>query len=219
MVSFKLASLLTCAASSVLGLPSALIPRQSITTSTTGTNNGYYYSVYIEENSGATYTNGAAGEYTLTWTSAAVDVVAGKGWSTGSDRTITYSATDFTPNGDSLLSVYGWTTDPLHEYYIIETYGSYNPGSQGQHVGTVTSDGSTYDIYTNTRTNAPSIQGTQTFVQFLSIRQNKRTSGTVTTANHFNAWAKLGLQLGTFNYQIMAIEGYESSGSATVTVS
>ncbi|KAL9074302.1 MAG: hypothetical protein Q9157_004443 [Trypethelium eluteriae] len=214
MVSFKLASLLACAASGVLGLPSALIPRQSITTSTTGTNNGYYYSVYIEENSGATYTNGAAGQYTLTWSSAAVDVVAGKGWQTGSAR-----ATDFTPSGDSLLSVYGWTTSPLHEYYIIETYGSYNPGSQGQHVGTVTSDGSTYDIYTNTRTNAPSIQGTQTFVQFLSIRQNKRTSGTVTTANHFNAWAKLGLQLGAFNYQIMAIEGYESSGSATVTVS
>ncbi|KAI9658275.1 MAG: hypothetical protein M1821_002408 [Bathelium mastoideum] len=220
MVSFKAASLLACSAvSGVLAIPATLLPRQSITSSTTGTNNGYYYSVYIEENTGATYTNGAAGEYTLDWSSSAVDVVAGKGWATGSDRTITYSANGFTPSGDSLLSVYGWTTSPLHEYYIIETYGSYNPGSAGTHVGTVTSDGSTYDIYTNTRTNAPSIQGTQTFVQFLSIRQSKRTSGTVTTANHFNAWAKLGLTLGTFNYQIMAIEGYESSGSATVTVS
>ena len=86
MVSFKLATLLACSAVGVLGLPKSLVPRQSITSSTTGTNNGYYYSVYIEENTGATYTNGAAGEYSLTWSTSAVDVVAGKGWATGSDR-------------------------------------------------------------------------------------------------------------------------------------
>jgi endo-1,4-beta-xylanase len=38
-------------------------------------------------------------------------------------------------------------------------------------------------------------------------------------ANHFNAWAALGMDLGTLNYQIVAIEGYNSEGSATITVS
>jgi endo-1,4-beta-xylanase len=73
-------------------------------------------------------------------------------------------------------------------------------------------------IYEGTRTNAPSIQGTATFHQYWSIRQNKRTSGTITTANHFNAWRSLGLPTGTFNEQIVALEGESGNGQATVTV-
>lgn len=131
---------------------------------------------------------------------------------------IKYTAS-YKPNGNSYLAVYGWTTSPLIEYYIMESFGTYNPASSMTFKGTVTSDGSVYDIYVGTRTNAPSIQGTQTFKQYWSIRRTKRTSGTVTTATHFNAWKKLGMSMGTFNYQIVATEGYDSSGTSTVTVS
>ncbi|CAK3866810.1 glycosyl hydrolases family 11 [Lecanosticta acicola] len=193
--------------------------RAAITTSQTGTSGGYYYSFWVDESGDVQYTNGNGGEYSVTWSEGSTDFVAGKGWQTGSARDITFSA-DYDPAGENTyLSVYGWTTNPLHEYYITESYGDYNPGTAGTHLGTVSSDGSTYDIYTATRENAASVEGTQTFTQFWSVRQNKRTSGTVTTQNHFNAWAAAGLKMGTtFNYQIVAVEGYKSKGTATVTV-
>ena len=139
-------------------------------------------------------------------------------------RTIHYSGT-YKPNGNSYLSVYGWTRSPLIEYYIVESYGSYNPSSAASKKGSVTCDGASYDILQTTRTNQPSIDGTKTFQQFWSVRNPKKApggsiSGTVTVSCHFNAWSKAGMKLGSsFNYQIVATEGYYSSGSSSITVS
>jgi endo-1,4-beta-xylanase len=65
----------------------------------------------------------------------------------------------------------------------------------------------------------PSIQGTATFEQYLAIRTSPESSGTITTANYFNAWASHGMNLGSLNYQILATEAYSNgSGSSSVTV-
>ncbi|KAL1583316.1 hypothetical protein WHR41_08063 [Cladosporium halotolerans] len=160
-----------------------------------------------------------SGKFSLNW-GGNTDVVAGLGWKTGSARTINYSGSYSPGNSGSYLAVYGWINNPQAEYYIVESYGSFNPCSSGvTQLGTVQSDGATYTLCTDTRTNQPSITGQSTFTQYWSVRNTKRTSGTITTKNHFAAWAKHGFGNSNFNYQVVAVEAFSGSGSASITVS
>jgi endo-1,4-beta-xylanase len=130
----------------------------------TGFSGGYYYSFWTDGAGSVQYTNGEGGQYSVTW-SGDGNWVGGKGWETGSDHAISFSGT-YEPNGNSYLAVYGWTTNPLVEYYIVENYGTYDPSSGASQLATVDSDGSTYRVLQTTRTNAPSIEGTSTFQQY-----------------------------------------------------
>ncbi|MFI5888540.1 glycoside hydrolase family 11 protein [Actinoplanes sp. NPDC051513] len=215
LISAASAVLLAAASVTLSGVAHAEADR-TVTSNTTGTHNGYFFS-YWKDSGNVTMTLGAGGSYSVQW-SGINNTVVGKGWNPGSSHTVNYSGT-FSPNGNGYLALYGWTTNPLIEYYIVENFGSYNPSSGATRLGSVTTDGSTYDIYRTQRVNQPSIIGTATFYQYWSVRQSHRTGGTITTANHFNAWSQLGLSLGTHNYQILATEGYQSSGSSNLTVS
>lgn len=187
------------------------------TPSSTGTSGGFYYSFWTDTPASVTYTNGNAGQFSVKWNGNG-NHVGGKGWRTGAARTIKFSGT-YAPKGNSYLAIYGWTKNPLIEYYIVESFGTYNPSTGATKKGQVTVDGSVYDMYVSTRTNAPSIEGTRTFRQFWSVRRSKRASGSVNTGAHFAAWKKAGMDLGAHDYQILAVEGYYSSGSASMTVS
>ena len=72
-------------AASVLAAPTELVERSTtVTASGTGTYGGYYYSNYVE--AGSDSLTLGTGSYSLTWTTANEDVVAGVGWSTGAAR-------------------------------------------------------------------------------------------------------------------------------------
>ena len=130
------------------------------------------------------------------------------------NQVVTYAAL-YQPNGHSYLTVYGWTKNPLVEYYIVDSWGDWRPpGSES--LGTVESDGGTYEIYRTQRINQPSIEGTATFDQYWSVRTEKRTSGTVTCGNHFNAWKSKGMNMGSLYEVSMCVEGWQSSGTANV---
>ena len=62
---------------------------RSGTPSSTGTNNGFYYSFWTDGAAAVTYTNGAAGKYSVTWSGNNVgNFVAGKGWNPGAARCV-----------------------------------------------------------------------------------------------------------------------------------
>jgi endo-1,4-beta-xylanase len=189
---------------------------QTVTQNQTGSNNGYFYSYYRSGGSG-TMTLGSGGNYALSW-SGVNDIVVGKGWNPGSNHTIGYNCGAYSNSGGGSQGIYGWTTGPLIEYYIQDNGAT----PSGTFEGTVSSDGGTYNIYKHQQVNQPSIEGTQTFWQYLSIRTSGRGTGhnvSVTTSNHFNAWASHGMNLGSFNYQILYVESFNGgSGYCNQTV-
>lgn len=176
---------------------------------------GYTYELWKDSGNGSLTVKPDG--FSVSW-GGGNDFLGRKGMRPGSGTlVVTYSAT-YSPSGNSYLCIYGWTRNPLVEYYIVDSWGSWRPPGSSP-VGTVSSDGGTYDIYKATRSNAPSIDGTKTFSQYWSVRQQKRTSGTITIANHFSAWAGKGMPMGSFYEVSMTVEGYQSSGSADVKVS
>ena len=186
---------------------------QTITTNQQGTNNGYFYSFWTNGTGSVSMTMGSAGNSSVNWSNVG-NFVCGKGWKPGTNRNVNYSGS---VSGAQSMGLYGWTINPLIEYYVADMGG----GGEGENMGTVTSDGGTYTIWRHQQVDQPSIIGTATFWQYKSIRQGSRVGGTITFANHINAWASLGMNLGsTWDYQILAIEGWSgSSGNANITVS
>ncbi|MDR1687553.1 MAG: glycoside hydrolase family 11 protein [Clostridiales bacterium] len=123
---------------------------------------------------------------------------------------------DYNPDGNSYLCIYGWSVDPLVEFYVVESWGSWRPPGAASK-GTIEIDGGTYDVYETTRTNQPSIQGTKTFQQYWSVRTDKKTGGTVSVSEHIKAWEEMGMELGKMYEVALCVEGYKSSGKANVT--
>ena len=122
-----------------------------------------------------------------------------------------------TGGGFSYIGVYGWSENPLHEYYIVDDWFDSRP-VYGTQVGTITIDDGTYDVLQHTQENQPTINGgNATFVQFFSIRQTARQCGHISISEHFSQWAQMGLQLGNMEEARILVEAGGGSGSIDFT--
>ena len=122
------------------------------------------------------------------------------------------------------VGIYGWTIDPLREYYILDDWGTTMPagtasdGTPRDHVGTITVDDGTYEVWKKTRVNKPAITGdNKTFDQYFSIRQTARQCGHVSISEHFSKWIGLGLPLGKLYEAKWLVEAQDSTGTINFT--
>ena len=174
---------------------------------------------------------GVAAAFSATWTNVG-DFLARIGLQFDETKTPTQLGTlssDFaeTKTADSGLvyvGIYGWTVNPLREYYIIDDWGSMKPGdtssdgSPRTHVGTIDVDGDTYDVWKHTQTNKPAITGdSATFDQYFSVRQTARQCGHISISQHFSQWTGLGLQLGKLEEAKLLLEAQNSTGTIALT--
>ncbi|KAK0383348.1 hypothetical protein NLU13_9261 [Sarocladium strictum] len=231
MVAFNTLLAACTAITGVIASPAMSLNKRQATPNQEGIHDGYFYSWWSDGASPVTYANGPGGSYSVQWQQGG-NLVGGKGWNPGTSRTtvMLYVFTSnkkkknlsafLAPCSDMLqyLCIYGWTRNPLVEYYVIESHGEYNPGGQAQPRGSIEHAGSTYQLYESTRHQQPSIDGTQTFQQYWAIRQQQRQSGTVDMGVIFQAWQDAGMPLGNHYYQVVATEAYNSAGRSSVTV-
>ena len=186
----------------------------------TGWDHNFYWQNYVSSGSSNISFPGAGtypGNFAVSYSNVG-DVVAGKGWNPGSyNRVINYNIGALS-GSYNFVGVYGWTTNPLIEYYVCEL-GSITYAAQN--VGSVSSDGRTYGLWKHQQVNQPSIIGTATFWQYMSQwgGSGTGTSRSINMGNHMNAWkSKMG-NVGTNNLQIFAIEAYgNKSGYINATV-
>lgn len=109
--------------------------------------------------------------------------------------------------GYSYVGMYGWSTEPCVEWYVVED--SYNNmpvgfndldlsfGDRGiVEVGPI--DGSTYLVYKRptTGTGGTRCSGETMWQQYYSVRTTARNCGQISLTEHFEAWERLGLPMG-----------------------
>jgi len=204
-----------------------------ITSNERGTLDGYDYEFWKNNAGKGKMILGLAGTFKCEWENGGngSNILFRSGKRFGSTQTydkygnitFTYNA-DYNPvsPGVSYLSIYGWTQRPLVEFYIVDNYlGGYHPGSSGVKKGSFTIEGEgTYTIYTRDMKQQPAIEGSgrYDFTQYISVRSEKRSSGTISVTKHFDEWKKAGLDMSGKLYEtMMKVEGYNSSGSAEIT--
>jgi endo-1,4-beta-xylanase len=203
---------------------------------------GYSYELWsASQGSGCMRVPGVDGNYSAEWT-AASDFLARTGLVFDKTKkhadvgTITaqfaQNFTDVPVQGATskiYVALYGWTVEPLMEYYVIEDHGDFVPGptasdgSPRTSYGSLSVDDGTYDIWALPVKNRPSILGNNSdFVQIFNVRRGRRKCGQISLSEHFAKWDAVGLTLGKLEEAMFLMEAQNNSGTievkATVTL-
>ena len=154
--------------------PTQMVQARTITSNEMGTHGGYDYEFWRDSGTG-TMVLKDGGAFSCQWSNIN-NILFLKGRKFDQTKThqqlgniVVEYAADYRPNGNSYLCIYGWTVDPLVEYYIVESWET-GVLRELQSKGMITVDGGTYDIYETTRVNQPSIIGTATFTITIAIK-------------------------------------------------
>ncbi len=185
-----------------------------------GTVGSQQWTIWSSGSGGCLITYGSSAAFSATWNNSG-DFLARVGLSLGSNKTYEQFGTiaaDFahtksgSGGGYSSIGVYGWTVNPLVEWYVTED--SWNgQGTSGTKKGSFTIDGEgTYNVYQRMQNNQPSIQGTASFPQFISIRTTARTCGHISLTKHFDAWKGFGMTMGKMYEAKVLVEAGGGSG-------
>jgi len=123
--------------------------------------------------------------------------------------------------GYSYIGIYGWSTNPCTEWYIVDdSFGAmpFNPYSSSQK-GTATIDGETYKLFSNsTNGTGGSRCNASSWTQHWSVRQKGRQCGTITLSDHFKAWDAAGMKLGTMLEAKILVETGGGSGNVEFAI-
>jgi len=207
----------------------ALTPgTQHCSSNLTGTVGSFGWSIWSSGSGGCITPSGNTAAFKATWSNAG-DFLARMGFQWNETKTFDQYGTvsaDYaytktgTAGGYSFIGIYGWSNNPLIEYYIVDDWfgtGS-APTGGGTLKGTFSVDSGTYKVYTHQQVNQPSIHGTTTFMQYFSIRQTARQCGHISLSEHWKEWKTLGMDLGKMYEAKLLIEAGGGSGSIDYSV-
>jgi endo-1,4-beta-xylanase len=124
----------------------------------------------------------------------------------------------------SYVGIYGWSTNPCIEWYIIDdSFGNMpvNPGNcTNMSNSPLSVDGGQYTMCTRSTsgTGGDRCGGAANWNQYYSIRHNNRKCGTISVTEHFKAWAAGGGNLGTLLEVKVLLEVGGGQGTANFSV-
>jgi len=127
-----------------------------------------------------------------------------------------------TAGGYSYIGIYGWSTNPCVEWYIVDDSFNGMPVNPGNttNKGTVNIDGGDYILYTRqtTGTGGSRCNGVSSWAQYYSIRKTARQCGTISITKHFDAWKAASMPLGNLLEAKILVEVGGGNGSVQFPV-
>ena len=204
--------------------------KEEVTSNKVGSfDNGIGYELWNEGGNGGSATFYDDGSFNCKMTGAK-DYLCRAGLSFNSDKTheeLGHMKADFKlVKGNlsgidySYIGIYGWTREPLVEWYIVDNTGSqYMPGdwvaqgSSAKNHGVFEIDGAQYTVYEGDRTSYSIDGDNKYFKQYFSVRKSKRDCGTIDITAHFKKWEELGMKMGKMHEAKILGEAGSTSGA------